>query len=476
MARVGPRALASLWLPTLLAASLALGESSLVPSERLSAGALSIADDGPLAFSRPAPGLDREGLETFAKGKEQFNERWVLAPEPDGVWGLGPTFNEDRCGRCHVGNGRAEPPDAGLEAELGLLVRLSVPGQGPYGGPRPHPVYGDQLQNRGIPGRVPPEGRAVVSYESLTLHYADGEAVELRRPRVSFQDLRFGELGPEVMTSARIAPAMVGLGLLEAVPEEQILALARRGEGTPTAGHPNYVWDLENDRRVLGRFGWKANQPDLRQQTAAAFHGDIGATSFYFPEKNCPPAQTACLELPSSSKCGGQGGCTGNSFRPEVLPSRLNNITTYLRTLAVPASRGGGDPIVRRGGELFAAAQCDACHVPELRTGAQVAVGLLRDQVIHPYTDLLLHDLGEGLADGRPDFLAGESQWRTAPLWGLGLVPAVNHHGYLLHDGRARGVAEAVLWHGGQAQGSREFFRSLPRNDREALVKFVESL
>ena len=420
--------------------------------------------------------LDAEQGEAFAKGKEQFNEAWVVAPDPSGVWGLGPTFNEDRCAHCHINNGRAAAPGNGQAASEGVLVRLSIPGQTKEGGPLPHPAYGDQLQNRGIQDRVPAEGQAVFTYTAREVSFADGEKVELRVPHVEFKDLQFGELGKDTLTSPRVAPAMVGMGLLEAVPEDSILRLAKEQEKVGMAGKPNYVWDIENEQVVLGRFGWKANQPSIRQQTATAFLGDIGATTFMFPEKNCPAVQVACLNVPSASKCGGQGGCTGNTHRAEVVPSRLTNITLYLQALAVPARRNVTDPAFARGEALFAQAQCSVCHVPDLQTGPKPALKAAANLTFHPYTDLLLHDMGEDLADGRPDFKASGREWRTAPLWGLGLLRTVNGHGDLLHDGRARNVAEAILWHGGQAEKAREAFRAMPKADRDALVKFVESL
>jgi len=458
------------------AASLAIGSADTLETAALSAGSFTTPEAGPNAFSVPIAMLDKEQAEALAKGKEQFNEAWVVAPQPGGVWGLGPTFNEDRCAHCHANNGRAKAPDDGHEAELGMLVRLSVPGATAQGGPNPHPAYGDQLQNRGIPDRVPAEGRAIFTYAAREVSFADGEKVSLRVPTVRFEDLQFGELGSDTMISPRIAPAVVGMGLLEAVPEETILNLAKEEEKLGVAGKPNYVWDYEADRTALGRFGWKANQPSLRQQTAAAFLGDIGATTYMFPEENCPPVQRQCLDVPSASKCGGQGGCTGNTFRPEVIPSRLNNITLYLQTLAVPARRNVDDADVKRGEQLFAEARCGACHAPELKTGSKTAIPAAANVVIHPYTDLLLHDMGEPLADGRPDFKANGREWRTPPLWGVGLLRTVSGHSDLLHDGRARDVTEAILWHGGQAEKSREAFRTMSKADREALVKFVESL
>jgi CxxC motif-containing protein (DUF1111 family) len=469
----GTRLLASACL--LAATWLASGSTEVLDPAVLTAGSFTTPEDGSSAFSIPIAMLDKEQAAQFAKGKEQFHEAWVVAPEPSGVWGLGPTFNEDRCAHCHENNGRAAAPAERQEAVRGMLVRLSVPGQGPHGEPRPHPAYGDQLQNRGIPGRVPAEGQAVFNYAVREVGFADGETVTLRVPKIEFAALQFGELGADIMISPRIAPAMVGLGLLEAVPEQAILAIAREQEKLGVSGKPNYVRDHENSKTVLGRFGWKAGQPNLRQQTAAAFLGDIGATSHFFPEENCPSVQVQCLDVPSASKCGGQGGCTGN-YRPEVVPSRLSNITLYLQTLAVPARRNVNDPEVKRGEQLFSQANCSACHVPELRTGGKTAIPAAADLTIRPYTDLLLHDMGEDLADGRPEYQADGREWRTPPLWGIGLVREVNGHGDLLHDGRARNVAEAILWHGGEAAQSRETFRALPKAEREALVKFVNSI
>ncbi|HEV8262056.1 MAG TPA: di-heme oxidoredictase family protein [Burkholderiales bacterium] len=460
----------------LLAATwLASGSTEVLDPAALTAGSFTTPEAGANAFSIPIAMLDKEQAAQFAKGREQFHEAWVVAPDPGGVWGLGPTFNEDRCAHCHENNGRAGAPAERQEAVRGMLVRLSLPGLGPHGEPRPHPAYGDQLQNRGIPGRVTAEGRAILSYAAREVGFADSETATLRVPKIEFAALQFGELGADIMISLRIAPAMVGLGLLEAVPEQTILAIAREQEKLGVSGKPNYVWDYENGRTVLGRFGWKAGQPNLRQQTAAAFLNDIGATSHFFPEENCPSVQVQCLDVPSASKCGGQGGCTGN-YRPEVIPSRLNNITLYLQALAVPARRNVNDPEVKRGEGLFSQANCSACHVPELRTGGKTAIPAAADLAIHAYTDLLLHDMGEGLADGRPEYQADGREWRTPPLWGIGLLREVNGHGDLLHDGRARNVTEAIFWHGGEAEQSREAFRALTKADREALLKFVNSI
>jgi CxxC motif-containing protein (DUF1111 family) len=258
---------------------------------------------------------------------------------------------------------------------------------------------------------------------------------------------------------------MIGLGLLELVSEWDIFALADRRDvdGDGVSGRPNLVWDETQQAMRLGRFGWKANQPNLTQQTAAALIGDLGITSSYFPAQNCTAAQTQC----QAAVAGGE---------PEISDATLASLVLYTQTLAVPARRAWDNPEVLRGKALFAAANCTACHVETLSTRAGGEIPELSGQVIHPYTDLLLHDMGEDLADGRPDFLATGSEWRTPPLWGIGLVKTVNQHTRFLHDGRAHDLAEAVLWHGGEGSASREAFRDMSARDRQALIRFLESL
>jgi CxxC motif-containing protein (DUF1111 family) len=304
-----------------------------------------------------------------------------------------------------------------------------------------------------------------VTYEEVPGQYGDGTPYSLRRPAYRLEELAFGSLDPRTMISPRTAPVMIGLGLLEAVDEAQLLALADEmdADGDGISGRPNRVWDPVAQATRLGRFGWKANQPGLVQQNAGAFLGDLGITSALFPAENCPAPQAACA-----------AAITGGT--PELDGDKLEAVTYYSSLLAVPARRDFEDPEVLRGKAMFRAAGCASCHVPTLVTSAAAALPELAGQTIRPYTDLLLHDLGDDLADGRPDFLAGGREWRTPPLWGIGLVGVVNDHTQLLHDGRARDLAEAVLWHGGEAEAAREAFRTMARADRDALVRFLESL
>ena len=431
------------------------------------------ADPQALSYDDQAP-LTLE--EKISAGRRKFSEPWSLRNELDGVWGLGPTYNEISCPACHQNALRSAAPRHGQPAERGMVVRLSIPGQNMDGGPLPHPRYGDQLQNRGIANRVPREGQAFVHYDPVEAQFADGEKIILRKPRIEWRDLQFGELEADVMISPRLAPPLFGLGLLEAVPETLLLEIAQRQLAAGLSGRPNYVWDEENRRVALGRFGWKANQPSVRQQIAAALHNDIGATSTIYPVDNCPTVQIVCRTDTTTTDCGGSnGGCSGQLLA-EVLPSRLETLTVFLQALIPPDLSARNDDQTHRGEILFTQAGCPSCHVPELKTDTTAAIPSLANVVFRPFTDLLLHDMGEELADGRPDFLADGSEWRTAPLWRLGLMREVQGHGDLLHDGRARNVTEAIMWHGGEAQAARELFRRMSKTERAALVKFVESL
>ncbi|WP_394826758.1 di-heme oxidoredictase family protein [Pendulispora albinea] len=430
-------------------------------------GGTTIFDDTPNAYTFAARNLDSEGREVFAEGDHFFGRNWVTAPaSTSGNDGLGPTFNAISCSSCHFKDGRGKPP-AGKEEFVGLLIRLSVPGKDAQGAPLEEPNYGGQFNHRGILG-VPGEGTSRVRYDEAPGTYVDGEAYSLRRPTYELTDLAFGPLAPGTMMSPRVAPPMIGLGLLEAISEETLLGLAdeqdRDGDGI--SGRPNRVWNLRAGKATLGRFGWKANQPTVEQQSAGAFQGDIGITTSLFRTENCPPSQTACRAAPSG----------GTPNQPELTDAKLTAVTRYGMTVAVPARRSWTDPAVLRGEEAFAAAKCTSCHVPKLQTGNLEGYPALSHQTIRPFTDLLLHDMGPDLADGRPDFEATGTEWRTPPLWGVGLMKTVSKHQFLLHDGRARGFAEAILWHGGEASASREAFRAMSKDEREALIKFLESL
>jgi CxxC motif-containing protein (DUF1111 family) len=418
-----------------------------------------------LSLSSPAPNLSATERRQFEVGDSFFTQNWVTAPaSTDARDGLGPTFNAQACSSCHVLDGRGAPPDpAAVDARLGLLLRLSVPGATTTGAPSAHPVYGDQLEDRAILD-VPAEGRVAVTIEMIAGAYGDGTPYELIKPTYTVADPAFGPLGDETMISPRLAPQVIGMGLLEAVPEDTLLAAADPddADGDGISGRPNMVWDARAERPVVGRFGWKANVPTVEQQAAGAFHGDIGITSSLHPDQNCPGDQAECA-----------AAIDGGS--PELSDDRLASVTFYGRTLAVPAMRDVDDDEVQEGAELFDDMGCSSCHTPTLTTG-KADIAALSNQEIHPYTDLLLHDMGSGLADGRPDFAATGNEWRTPPLWGLGVVDDVNGDRFLLHDGRATTFEAAILWHGGEAASAAEAFRTAPSEDRERVVAFLEAL
>ncbi len=469
--RLSPFQLAkSPWFLLITVATCAVAAST---RSALPGGSFTTARSDSEAYLEPAPVLTHSQLKRFMRGRKAFKSRWVVFPFPSGEWGLGPTFIAERCSECHINGGRGQPPDTPDSQARTTLVRVSIPGTEEHGGPKPHPHYGDQLQNRGLMGedprahghgeRVPPEVDIFIDWRRHEVTLADGETVMLRSPEVRLENLRFGPLGEKTMLSVRNTPPIFGLGLLEAVPESEILALAEAQKEAGYNGRANYVWDMINQREAIGRFGWKANVPSIRQQIASAFIGDIGVTSPLFPEENCPLVQTACREQPP-----------GNN--PEVIDGDLTTLEIWTLGLAVPARRNLDDPAVGQGEALFHAAKCAVCHVPALETGPHEVLPQAGGQVIYAYTDMLLHDMGEALADGRPDFRAGPRDWRTPPLWGLGLSETVSGSTALLHDGRARNVAEAILWHGGEAAASRAAFSQMSRAEREALVKFVLSL
>jgi len=439
------------------------GSDALPAADPKSGGAATTLDDTSLAYGNSVGALSEEQAGQFSLGHSVFSRAWVTAPATtDNLDGLGPLFNARACASCHSKDGRSAPFNS-AGALLGMLLRLSIPGTADNGGPNPDPVYGDQLRPFGILG-VPGDGTPHVTYEEVPGTYGDGSPFSLQKPSYSIDGWNYGEPSEGLMLSPRTGPSVFGLGLLEAVPEEEILAHVLPPDADGVHGVPNYVWDAEQRATVLGRFGWKANQPSTRQQTAGAFAGDIGITSALFRHGTCSPTMTAC-----------NAAVSGDDPDFELSDQSWDAVGFYMRSLAVPARRALADQVALRGERLFETFGCAACHLTTLHTG-DADVKTLAHQTIHPYTDLLLHDMGPDLADNRPDFQANGSQWRTSPLWGLGLLHKVNQHSFMLHDARARGFAEAILWHGGEGAKARENFRLAEASERDALLEFLESL
>ena len=444
------------------------GLSVLEEGEELSAGEGTVMDASDKAFDKSLRNLSAANIENFHVGNSFFRTSWVSAPSSTTARdGLGPMMNAISCTGCHINDGRGTPPNPG-EPLKSMLLRLSIPGKDLHGAPLPDPNYGTQLQTQAILDLLA-EGSVDITYEENPGVYADGETYSLRKPTYHLIGLNFGEPSTDLQISPRVAPFMIGLGLLEAIPQSTILGLADPDDvnGDGISGKPNYVWDIANQQTKMGRFGWKANQPNLRQQVAGAFLGDLGLTSSLFPQENCTDTQFACQQAHNGVNEGENA---------EITDRVLDFVTAYSSSLAVPARRNWTDGEVLRGKQLFQQANCTACHIPSFTTEAIEGFPEFEGQLIRPYTDLLLHDMGEGLADHREDFEANGQEWRTPPLWGIGLIETVNGHTNLLHDGRARNFAEAILWHGGEAQKSRNVFIQMTKTDRQALIAFLESL
>lgn len=427
------------------------------------------------AFSQASANMSFERELDFKVGNGIFRKVWVSAPSSTASSdGLGPLYNARACQRCHLKDGRGRPPAPG-ETAISMFLRLSIP-------PRddaeratlasfrqaviPEPTYGGQLQNFAVTGMAG-EARMTIAYAEEAVTLADGEVVHLRRPTYGVAELNYGPMHRETMFSPRVAPPMIGMGLLEAIRDEDILALADPddADGDGISGRANRAWSDERGEVMLARFGWKAGQPTVAQQSASAFGGDIGISTPLYPTSagDCTEAQAACLEAP-------HGGTV------EATAEMMDRVVFYSRNLAVPARRDVDDPMVLTGKKLFYEAGCIGCHRPKFVTRRDSIGPEQSFQLIWPYTDLLLHDMGDGLADNRPEGTADGREWRTAPLWGLGLTETVSGHTFLLHDGRARNVLEAILWHGGEAEASRDRVVEMSKVERDALLAFLNSL
>lgn len=391
-------------------------------------------------------------------GDLAFDATFVSAPAPINS-GLGPVFNNVSCVSCHIGDGRGKPPGPG-EPLTSMLFRLSVNGEDVHGGPLEVPFFGGQLQQNAIFG-VQSEADVNINYSYETHYFADGTPYELRVPNYNVFNAYTG-LSAGLMISPRVAPPVFGLGLLEAIGDQTILQNQDiyDADGDGISGKANYVWNILKQKKTIGKFGWKAGAPTLIQQIAAAYNQDMGITNFIFPTESS----------------FGQSQFDNLYDDVELSDSLLYAVTFYMQTLAVPAKRNINDSQVKLGKKIFTDANCVACHKPSIRTATNVAFSHVSNQLIFPFTDLLLHDMGPGLADYRPDNLANGNEWRTSPLWGIGLTQIVNGHSNFLHDGRARTLMEAIMWHGGEAENSKEYVRNLTSGQRNALVKYLQSL
>ncbi len=450
------------------------------PFEARPAGAATVPvrrDD--LAFDQPSANLGIDAGLDFRLGEAMFDKLWVSSPTSTlASDGLGPLYNARACQSCHMRGGRGHAPDGPEDDAISFALKLSIPGtqseqiyeiEG-FVGTRPEPNYGRQIQDFSLPGH-PAEAHIDVAYDSFEVALSGGEVATLRRPTFSTRDLGYGAFHPDVMFSPRVAPQMIGLGLLEAIPAADILANQDPddADGDGISGRANIVWSREFQRPMLGRFGLKAGAPTLRQQTAGAFATDIGISSPLFTKGHgdCTDTQVDCVNAFHGDK-------DVRVF--EVDDVGLDLTTFYSANLAVPARRDVGAPEVLRGKEVFYDTGCASCHRPAYVTHRLVDQPAQSFQLIWPYTNMLLHDMGAALADNRPEARATGREWRTPPLWGVGLTERVSGHSQFLHDGRARSLLEAVLWHGGEAEAMKQRVIAMPPEDRAALIRFLESL
>ena len=398
--------------------------------------------------------LTHEEEERFSLGKSFFRIPWVEAPSATTARdGLGPLFSANTCISCHPHNGAGSVYGATGEISRSLVTRFSLKDQhDPHNGFVPDLTYGAQLSINGVKG-VPFEGKPTLVYEAVMSEYADGSRLELRRPKAGVSALNYGALDSDTVISHRLAPALIGMGLLDQISDDEILSREdpddRDRDGI--SGRANRVTDPITGKSAIGRFTWKASAVSVRHQVAAAFHNDMGLTTSIYPKENCTEKQSQCLNAPSGRD------------RFDVPDERLDAVSFYVKHLRVPK------PSVNKTGEaLFAQIGCTSCHTPSVK----IAGG----NMIAPYTDMLLHDMGEDLSDGRREFDAGEREWRTAPLWGIGARTKVLNQRNYLHDGRARSMEEAILWHDGEAKGAQEKFRSLSKAQRQDILDFLEGL
>lgn len=428
--------------------------------DRLSGGVFTTLDASTQAFKQPFDGMTSRQQVVHNIGDGTFDQVFVAAPAPH-FGGLGPVFNNIACANCHRNDGGGFPTLG--SSNSGMLMRISIPGTDAHGGPLPAPGFGLQIQDQCLLGTVP-EATTNVVYTDVQVTYPDGATATLRSPVYTLVN-PYTALPAGFMLSPRLAPRLAGMGLLENIPESTILSFVDAGDqnGDGITGKANYIYDSYSHKMEIGRFGVKANTPTLLMQVATAYQQDMGITSYVQPQESS--WDQLQMSLVGSSDTS-----------PELVDSLLNYVTFYVQTLCVPARREVNDSTNRHGEAIFNQINCSGCHRQTMYTGVNPAINLSSER-IHPYTDLLLHDMGPGLADGRPDNLATGTQWRTAPLWGIGLLQVTNGGtGYYLHDGRARTIEEAILWHDGEAAKSKQAFMQLSGTDRAALLRFLGSL
>ncbi len=464
------------------------------PQEIKQGGDTGITITSSESYSKPSSNLSASRKGNFFIGNAFFKQPWVIAPaSTDSRDGLGALFNVAACQSCHVKDGRGHAPMTSEDDADSLLIRLAMPAttdeerqllEQSLIEKVAHPMYGGQLQDRGIQG-VPAEARIAVTWTDKPVTFTDGHVETLRAPTFNLTNPGYGDFDDELMVSPRIALPMIGLGLLEQIPDADIKKQADSDDNNNDGirGKFNWVMDPQTGKTALGRFGWKAGQTKLLTQNQSAFNEDMGLTSKIRPNESCTPLQTACLNATTGADDQGDG-------KPpvEVSDEVAKFVEFYTRNLAVPHRREADSELVLAGKKRFYDMGCQSCHTPRYQLPKTDDDHLEQHgQVIYPYTDLLLHDMGDDLADrtiagklppktAQVEFLANSYEWRTPALWGIGLAQTVDPQATFLHDGRARTLMEAVLWHGGEAKNQQQKVLKLDKEGRAELNAFLKSL
>ena len=469
--------------------------ASFDPQEVKQGGDTGISISSAESYSKPSSNLTASRKGHFFIGNAFFRQPWVIAPaSTDSRDGLGALFNVAACQSCHVKDGRGHAPMTSDDDADSLLIRLAMPAttdeqrqqlQNSLIEKVVHPMYGGQLQDRGIQG-VPAEARIAVQWTDKPVTFADGHVETLRAPTFNLTKPGYGAFDDDLMVSPRVALPMIGLGLLEQIPDEAIKKQAvdnKNSTNGDISGKFNWVMDPQTGKHALGRFGWKAGQTKLITQNQSAFNEDMGLTSNIRPHESCMPTQTACMNATTGADEQGNG-----KSPVEVNDEVAKFVEFYTRNLAVPHRRDADDTLVLAGKKRFYDIGCQSCHTPRYQLSKTDDDHLEQHgQVIYPYTDLLLHDMGNDLADRtiagklpskdvQVEFLANSYEWRTPALWGIGLAQTVDPQATFLHDGRARTLMEAVLWHGGEAQKQQQKVLKLDKQGRSELNAFLQSL
>jgi len=451
--------------------------------EQFAGGATSVLIKGKKSFLQPAKNLSFAKKLDFKIGESIFAKFWVFSPSSTQASdGLGPLHNARSCMGCHIRGGRGHVPQANWPADnaISMLMRLSIPAQNQEQRQQlasgrlafiTEPNYGSQLQDFALQG-MDAEGRISIKYTEQAVTLRSGRVIQLRAPSYSITGLNYGPLHPDTMFSVRVANPMIGLGLLEAIDQQDILSLVDADDQNADgiSGRANLVWQVASQSLALGRFGWKAGSPNLVQQNSAAFATDMGLSTLLFKQAyqgDCTVHQQVCLQAPD--------GRSSHLADVEVAPQMDQALALFTRNIAVPIRTNVASRSVLAGKQLFYQSGCTGCHQPAFTTSSDAPLEQA-SQLIWPYSDLLLHDMGEGLADNRPEFQASGREWRTAPLWGIGATKAVSGKTEFLHDGRARSLLEAILWHGGEAQKSRDAVVNMSDEEHNKLILFLESL